>query len=477
MKLLSSLLLGLVALPVSAQAPLTLATLIEGAQRQSVAAQQAVTARETATWQWQRTRADFRPQLSLVGTLPDFSRAIAPVTQPDGTTDFRAVQLNNSTLQLAVSQNIGFTGGQVTVASGMQRFDNFIGGQRLYNAQPFAVGFSQPLRGFNALAWARRTEPLRYAEAERQLPFDRETIAQRVTEAFFDVLLQQQQAALATQNERLATELLRLGREKLALGRVAEADVLLLELNQIRAQQARQQAELAAQTAALTLQITAGLPPDQPLPLAVPEPAPTPAVPPETALAEARRRRPETIGFQRRLLEADRGVAQARFSGGLQATLTANLGYINRAESLWSSYLNPQDQQQLRLAFALPIIDWGRQRAAVKLAEAARQLTRRTVSQDEATFEQQVLTLAAQTPTLHAQVQLAARADSLAQRRYVITQEVYRVGRLSLTDLGIAQQEKDAARQAYVLALRAAWVAHYRLRALTLYDFVRREGV
>ncbi len=477
MKLLLSLLLVIVALPATAQAPLTLAAVIEAAQRQSVAAQQAVTARETATWQWQRTRADFRPQLSLVGTLPDFSRAIAPVTQPDGTTDFRAVQLNNSTLQLAISQNIGFTGGQLTVASGMQRFDNFIGGQRLYNAQPFAVGLTQPLRGFNALAWARRTEPLRYAEAERQLPFDRETIAQRVTEAFFDVLLQQQQAALATQNERLATELFRLGREKLALGRVAEADVLLLELNQIRAQQARQQAELAAQTAALTLQTTAGLPPDQPLPLAVPEPAPAPAVAPETALAEARRRRPETIGFQRRLLEADRGVAQARFSGGLQATLTANLGYINRAETLWNSYLNPQDQQQLRLAFSLPIIDWGRQRAAVKLAEASRQLTRRTVSQDEATFEQQVLTLVAQTPTLHAQVRLTARADSLAQRRYVITQEVYRVGRLSLTDLGIAQQEKDTARQAYVNALRAAWVAHYRLRALTLYDFVRGEGV
>ena len=37
--------------------------------------------------------------------------------------------------------------------------------------------------------------------------------------------------------------------------------------------------------------------------------------------------------------------------------------------------------------------------------------------------------------------------------------------------------ELDAARQAYVLALRAAWVAHYRLRALTLYDFVRGKGL
>ncbi len=376
-----------------------------------------------------------------------------------------------------MTQNIGLTGGQLYVASGMQRFDDFNGRERLYNAQPFAVGLTQPLRGFNALTWARRTEPLRYEEAQRQLPLDRETIAQRTTELFFDVLLQQQQTALAAQNERTATELLRLGREKLTLGRLAEADVLLLELNQIRAQQNRQQAELAAQTAALNLAIYAGCPPDQPLPLAVPDAAPAPTVAPAEALRQARERRPEVVGFRRRQLEADRGVALAKLTGGLQASLTANLGYIKRAETLWNSYLNPQNQQQLRIGFSMPIIDWGRQRSNVKIAEATRELTRRTVEQDELSFDQTILTHAAQLPTLHAQVRLTARADSLAQRRYVITQEVYKVGRLSLTDLGIAQQEKDAARQAYVNALRAAWVAHYRLRVLTLYDFVRGEGV
>lgn len=471
---LFSCLLPLVA---TAQAPLTLADVVELAQRQSVAATQATTGREVAYWQWRRFRADFRPQLGLLGTLPDFSRAITPVVQPDGTTDFRAVRLNNSNLQLAVTQNISLTGGQVYIASGMQRFDDFNADIRRYNSQPFAVGLTQPLRGFNALAWARRTEPLRYEESQRQLAQDRETIAQRTTERFFDVLLQQQQAALAAQNERIATELLRLGRERQTLGRISEADVLLLELNQITALQNRQNAELAAQNTALDLKSYAGLPPDQPLHLAVPDPAPTPAVVPAEALREARARRPEAIGFRRRLLEADRGVAQARYSGGLQANLTANLGYINRASDFWDSYLNPQNQQQLRLAFSLPLIDWGRQRSQVKIAEATRELARRSVAQDEATFEQTVLTQATQLAPLREQVALAARADSLAQRRYAITQEVYKVGRLSLTDLNIAQQGKDAARVAYVSALRAAWVAHYRLRALTLFDFARREGL
>ncbi len=498
MRVILFLLMGGLLINAPAQAQLTLPDVITLALNQSVAGQQAATGRELASWQLRRYRADFRPQVGLRGTLPDFSRAITPVVQPDGTTEFRGVRLNNSTLSLAVTQNIGLTGGQLYVASDLQRFDDFNGRLRRYNTQPFAVGITQPLRGFNALAWARRTEPVRYQEGQRQATADRAAVAQRTTELFFDVLVQQQQVALADQNARVAGEMLRLGREKLRLGRASEADLLLLELNQLNALQDREQAELAAQTARLALQTyvggdrtatsstapSAGAPatPSAGAPLAdalttllVPPPAPTPALTPADALAQARQRRPEVVAYQRRLLLADRDVAQARFSGGLQASLSANLGFINRAETLRDSYIRPQDQQQVRLTFSMPLLDWGRQRATVRVAELNRDLVRRAVAQDELTFEQTVLTQAAQLPTLGQQQTRAARADSLAQRRYAITQEVYKVGRLSLTDLSLAQQAKDAARLSLISALRAAWVGYYRLQALTLYDFERQQ--
>ncbi|WP_460503644.1 TolC family protein, partial [Hymenobacter agri] len=63
------------------------------------------------------------------------------------------------------------------------------------------------------------------------------------------------------------------------------------------------------------------------------------------------------------------------------------------------------------------------------------------------------------------------RADSLAQRRYDIARATYLLGRISLTDLTLASVAKDGARRGYVFALRAGWVAYYRLRALTLFDF------
>ncbi|NML66329.1 TolC family protein [Hymenobacter sp. RP-2-7] len=455
---------------------LTLPGLIEQTLATSAASVQARAAREAGYWSYRAYQASYRPQLGLSGTVPNFNRAILPVVQPDGTTAFQTVRYNNSLLAVGLTQNIGLTGGQVVVGSQLQRFDDFIRTEKRYNNQPFTLGLTQPIGYFNLLKWARRIEPLRYQESQRQYLEDRETLAQRVTELYFDVLLQQVNAAVAGQNAQAAAELLRVGREKFALGRLSQSDQVQLELNLLNAQQAQAQAQLDAESAAVSLRTYCALPGSEALPaLAVPEAAPAPVIVPAEALGQARQRRAAVLAFARQRLQTDRDVAQARGTTGLLATLTANLGYVNQAPHLVDSYLALQNQQQVALAFSLPLMDWGRRRATIRAAELLRDQTQAAVAQDERNFEQTVLTQASQLPTLVGQVRLAARADSLAQRRYAISRATYEAGRLSLTDLTLASAAKDLARRGYILVLRAGWVAHYRLRSLTLFDFATQQ--
>ncbi|TPG64523.1 TolC family protein [Hymenobacter nivis] len=459
---------------------LTLAAVVAQAQGRAAVGQQARTNRETGYWAYRAYQANYRPQLGLTGVLPNFNHQITPVVQPDGTLAFKSVRNNNSTLGVAVTQNIGLTGGQVVLGSQVQRVDNFNDSTKQYNNQPFTLGFTQPIGYFNPLRWARAVEPLRYRESQRQYAEDRETVAQRATELYFDVLVQQVNAAVAAQNARATAELLRVGQERYRLGRLSQSDLIQLELNLLNAQQAQTQAGLDAENAAVALAAYAGLPGPQAgaiAALAVPVPAPAPPVVPTDALAQARQHRAAPLAFQRRLLLAARDVAYARGTTGFQATLLANLGYVNQADRLSASYLSLQNQQQVSLAFSLPLVDWGRRHSLVRTAELNRDQEQRNVAQDEATFAQTVLAQARQLGPLGQQVGLAARADSLAQRRYAITRATYEAGRLSLTDLIIAQAAKDGARRGYILALRAGWVAHYRLRALTLYDFDRQVAL
>jgi len=51
------------------------------------------------------------------------------------------------------------------------------------------------------------------------------------------------------------------------------------------------------------------------------------------------------------------------------------------------------------------------------------------------------------------------------------------IGKIGVSDLYIAQNEKDQALDAYVQALRSYWANYYRLRRVTLYDFVEKSAL
>jgi outer membrane protein len=88
----------------------TLKEIINIARKQSIASKQAETTRENRFWQFQSYRSNYRPQLALNGVIPAYNRSFSPVTQEDGTIEFRAIQNNNAELNLVIEQPVSFTG-------------------------------------------------------------------------------------------------------------------------------------------------------------------------------------------------------------------------------------------------------------------------------------------------------------------------------------------------------------------------------
>jgi outer membrane protein TolC len=191
----------------------------------------------------------------------------------------------------------------------------------------------------------------------------------------------------------------------------------------------------------------------------------------DKVLAEAYANRSDAIGFVRRLEEARRDIAKARGDNGLNATLTARLGYSNSAATITKVYQDPRDQQLLELDFVFPILDWGRSKSRTRTAQANQQFAEYAVEQDKQIFTQQIVTQVTLFDMMRDQVSLTASADSIASEKYKIAGDRYVLGNLSITDLSIAFQEKDQAKRDYISSLRDFWGAFYQLRYLSLYDF------
>ena len=89
--------------------------------------------------------------------------------------------------------------------------------------------------------------------------------------------------------------------------------------------------------------------------------------------------------------------------------------------------------------------------------------------------EQEVFFEALQLRQLQQQVRVAAKADTIATRRFEVARNRYTIGKIDITDLFESQRAKDSSSQAYIRTLRQFWVTYYRLRRLTLYDFEARQ--
>ncbi|MGV3600865.1 MAG: TolC family protein [Dyadobacter fermentans] len=450
---------------------LTLEEVVQQAREQSIASKQAVTQKKTNYWQYRSFLADYKPQLSLLGTVPGFTRSYIEVVQPDGTVSFQPVSNNNSMLNLSLSQSIAMTGGTVYVQQQMQRFDDFQRDVTRYNGIPFEIGIQQPLFRFNPLKWDRKIQPLKYQEGNQQYIQALEQVALDATGFYFELLVAQVNLQIAEKNRSNNDTLFKIARHKLELGKISQNDLLQLQMGLLTAQKDLASAQQSAAVASLKLKMYMGSRDERALELGIPSEAGEFAIDPQMALDEAFANRSASVAFRRRLLEAERDVQLARKDNGLNATLNATFGLSNQGNLPRDVYRSPQDREFVELQLTLPILTWGRNKARTEVARAAQEFAQQSVEQDKLTFEQEIFTQVTLLQMLQKQVKLAEVADGIAADRYQIAKERFILSDLSVTDLGIATQEKDIARRDYILALRDYWQAYYSLRLLTLYDF------
>jgi outer membrane protein TolC len=456
---------------------LSLSEVVLMAKNQSIAARQSNTSRETKFWEWKTFLSNYKPQLVLEGNLPAFTRSFIEVIQPDGTIQFQPIRYNNSALNLSLSQTVGQTGGQIYATTQLQRFDDFNRHTVLYNSSPFAIGYRQPILQFNPYKWNKKIEPLKFEESKQIYLESLEKIAIKSTEYFFSVLMAQVNVQIAETNLKNTATISTIANEKYNLGKITKNEILQLQLESLKAQKAIANAKRDLEISWLNLRAYIGLPSDNRIELEIPSTSPDISIAGETALAEAFENRSDALRYKRQSLEAQRNVAKAIGDNGLNATLSATLGFSNRGARIPELYNNPKRQESIQLELDIPILDWGRSKSRTKTAQAEQQLTEYTIEQDRQNFKQEIYTQVTLFDMLRQELVITAQTDSIATEKYKIAQERYILGFLSTTDLSIAFQEKDQATRDHITTLKEYWETHYWLRALTLYDFEKNEKI
>ena len=459
---------------VSAQENFSLEDIINRAKTNSTAAKQVETQKENRYWQFRYYKTEYNPQLRLTGNIPTYYKRVDPILQPDGTIVYLGREQTDNFLNLGLVQPISLTGGEVSINTNLNYFKDFRNNTffaEQWSGTVMNVRFTQPVMSFNRLRWQRRTEPLLYEESKRQFVEQNEMISREAVERFFNVI--ENQIALQTAQYNLANNdtIYKIEQGRYNIGTTSKDKLLQVELQLLRSRQDVAQSRLNLQTALLQLRSYVGFSNSDPIELRLPEEIPQFDVSVEDALQYARQNRSDYIAFQRRKIEADRGVAEARGERFRGTTVTAAYGLNNNGLTVDDIYANPQEQQMINLTLSVPVLDWGRNRSYTRTALANKKLSDYIIAQDEVTFEQDIYTKVGQFEMLRLQIHITKKADEVAQERYSVAQNRYLIGKIDITNLSIALNEKDDAKRSYIQALKMFWQAYYELRRITLYDF------
>jgi outer membrane protein len=422
-------------------------------------------------WRWRNFKTSNRPQLVLSGDMPDYTQSTVAVTQPDGGVEFKQVTNLSTSARLSLNQSIPQTGTYIYASTSAIRFQDFNKGIVNYSGSPFSIGFTQPIFDVNWLKWRRRIEPLVYDEAQKNYIETTEEISLHATYRFFNYLRIQTNYNLAESNLQNSRDNLRIAETRQELGTISENDFARIRLSVLNAQKALNAASMDLKNADFELKSYIGLSQEEKIDLKMPTQVFLFEIDAKKALEQAMENRKESVQYERRLIEAERALVQAKSQTGLSATLRGSFGMSNSAGTLGGVYEQPEKQRTINLSLSIPVLDWGKSASAVKLAESERELTLFDVEQDRQDFERSVVVQVEQFSLLKDQLETANEADKVAENGYTIALKKFQNGEISITDLNIALAEREAAKRDYINSLRTYWVAYYNLRILTLYDF------
>jgi len=460
------------------QRALTLEMVLQMAQEKSI--QSLLTKNEflEAYWNYKMYRAEQLPFLYLdmmpISYDKSFSQIYNVVEEKD---EFVEMYKFGGSTGLNLRQNIGPTGGSVSLSSSLYRVQNlYIDNDISYSSIPFMISYHQPLFAHNEYKWDKIIEPKKYEQAKSELLQDLQDLNVEAVYVFFQVISAQNNVFMAEAEVAATDTLLRIGRTRQDIADIDREDLLNLELNHSNANVKLLQYREELRKSKDQFRLFTGLEHGEDFTLLLPESPPSVELSPDDALTLARMNNPDIFVLEIDRLEAQKSSDKAVKAFRFNMNMDLSYGLNQTGMDIPQAYSNPLDRQLAVISLQVPILDWGRRKRAVSLAQSREEIVNAQSTLELQNIEQEIMNLAYQYELKELETESTSKADSIAKISYELALIRFRNGEAGIIDLDNSQAKKDAARQQYLNTQEKFWTLFYQLQSATLYDLrIKKE--
>jgi len=456
---------------------ISLEAAIKLAQEKSTDYKTALNRKQASYWRYKNYKSSFLPQVRLDATIPSYSNSTRRITNDNGQDIFVNQNQSRVDANLSISQSIPYTGGSLSLNTQIERVDIFgANATSGYSIVPFSINYFQNSIFYNAFKWDKKIEPLVFEESKRSFIESMEQISLNTSRRFFSLLKTQKQLKISKQNLTNQETLYQIAEARFTMGKIAENDLLQMELSLLNSKNNVISNQISLKSASQDLARYLGLKMKD-FELEIPDRLSIFEVDVDKAIEEAESNRKTVIEFRRRRLQAEKELARVKGENKLEVNIAANFGVSQQGEVFNELFQDFNKQQNVTLRVGIPIFDWGVSKSKRKMAQANLNLVNANLEEDEEAFKNEIYLHTLNWSNQKVFLETAEKAQNIALKRYDITQKRYVLGKITITDLNLAQQEKDRAVVRYLNSVEKFWVDYYTLRRLTLYDFIKNKKI
>ena len=434
--------------------------------------------KELALENYKFFRTQLKPFIGIEASLPNYSKTSSPIIQQNGTIAFQSIRQANSSISGFVSQVLPSTGGSLFLNSNIQRFDDFSFSDKQYNGIPIRLGINQSIFGFNPWKFDKKINAQLLAEANIAYNINIEESLGRATDLYFNILIAEQNLEIAKTNQLVNEKLLYITDERFKLGKVSKDQQLQLEIELNNAKLAVSQAESEKEQATASLYTFLGKQiPSLNNSFTLPKKLEISTIDMDRLLSSYQKNRPEILAFQRQLTENKRDRAKTKSDFGFQADIQASIGLARGASTISTIYSDPFDEQQFNLSLFIPLLDWGKKNSAVKQIKIKEESIKDNQKQFFLELENSIRQMVQLLNRMQSEISIMEEIMNKANERFNISNERYVLGNIDITNLTLAQREKDQTKRNYINSLKSFWTTYYSLRALTGFDVINNQPI
>lgn len=425
-------------------------------------------------WEYRTFKANRLPSLTLNLVPAQYYRDITRRYDSQQDLDvYRTQQSFYASGGLSVRQNFDLTGGTFYLQSDLGFLRNFgDNATTQFTSVPIRLGYSQSLIGYNAFKWERRIEPLKYERVKKEFIYNVEQVSEEATTHFFNLAMAQAEYDLAKNNVITSDTLYRIGKERYKIAAISQADLLTLELDLVNARNTFRNKESELKRAMFSLASFLNINKNTVIELELPTRPKELFIPIDKALECSRNNNPQLLQLKQNVLEAQRDVDRTKKESRFNVSLDASIGFNQVAERLGDAYKNPLQQDLVSVSVSIPLVDWGVRKGKYNMARNNLNVTEISAKQEEVSIEEEVIMTV---NDFHIQQQLISSAEEaleLSVKAYNETRERFVIGKADISSLTLSLNRQQQAQQNYISALQNYWQNYYKIRRLTLFDFV-----